>query len=120
MDWYLLVFRKFADFSGRSARQEFWMFALCNFIVALGLAFVGYLLGRVGHLLVDLYSLVVFIPALAVSVRRLHDIGKSGWWLLIEFVPVIGFLVLLYFMVQDSEAENNAYGPSPKALPAIV
>jgi uncharacterized membrane protein YhaH (DUF805 family) len=61
-----------------------------------------------------LYALGVMIPAMAVSIRRLHDTGRSGWWLLITFVPVIGAIVFLYFMVLDSNPESNEYGPSPK------
>ena len=65
---------------------------------------------------VDLYSLVVLIPSIAVSIRRLHDIGKSGWWLLIAFIPCIGAFVLLYFLIQDSQQESNQYGPNPKGM----
>ncbi len=64
-----------------------------------------------------LYSLALLIPSIAVAIRRLHDVGKSGWWLLLGFVPLVG-LVLLYFMVQDSQPGGNEYGPNPKVAEA--
>jgi uncharacterized membrane protein YhaH (DUF805 family) len=74
-------------------------------------------LGR-GPILVPAYALVVLLPAIAVGVRRLHDIGKSGWWIFIALVPLVGGLILLYFTVLDSQAGDNAYGPNPKAASA--
>ena len=112
MNWYLEVLKKYVEFTGRARRTEFWMFALINLIVSLVLAF---LLGRVlGGVIPALYSLAVFLPSLGVAVRRLHDTGRTGWWLLIGLVPVIGFIVLLVFMVLDSDAGENQYGASPK------
>lgn len=118
MNWYLEVFRKFADFSGRARRTEYWMFVLFNVIINILLAILDGMLGtsnREGFgLLRGIYTLIVLIPSLAVSVRRLHDTGRSGWWLLLSFVPCVGGIILLVFMIQDSEPGENAYGPNPK------
>jgi len=118
MDWYLMALKKYADFSGRSQRKEYWMFTLFNLLASFVLVVLGEMLGS-GALLQGIYSVAVLLPSIAVTVRRLHDIGKSGWWLLILLVPLIGALVMLYFAVKDSEPEINAYGPNPKALPAL-
>jgi len=113
MEWYFAVLKKYAEFTGRARRKEYWMFALINLIVALVLGFADGLLGGLGFI-GTLYILAVFIPNIAVSVRRLHDTGRSGWWLLLGFIPLIGGLVLLFFMVQDSEEGPNDFGVNPK------
>ena len=125
MRWYLKVLKQYADFGGRARRKEYWLFVAINLLVAGALAFVDGVVGTFdpqsgAGLLSGLYSLAVLVPGLAVSFRRLHDTGRSGWWLLLAFIPVVGFLVLIYFFVQDSEAGANAYGPNPKheAAPA--
>lgn len=119
MKWYLEVLSKYAVFTGRARRSEYWYFALLNtiFLIALGI-----LEGALGlfpdsrHSVLGLvYNLAVFFPALAVSVRRLHDTGRSGWWLLIAIVPLLGAIALLVFMLTDSDAGKNEYGPNPKA-----
>jgi uncharacterized membrane protein YhaH (DUF805 family) len=107
MNWYLDVLKKYAVFDGRARRQEFWMFALINFVISLILNLV---LGMVGLI----YALAVFLPTIGVGIRRLHDTGRSGWWLLIGLIPVVGFIVLLVFFVQDSQPGNNQYGSNPK------
>ncbi|RUS47311.1 DUF805 domain-containing protein [Cohnella sp. AR92] len=112
MEWYLKVLKNYAVFSGRARRKEFWMFLLINFIIGLALAIIGSITGT-GRALQDLYSLAILIPNLAVSVRRLHDIGRSGWWLLIGLIPLIGAIVLLVFWCTDSDADND-HGPNPK------
>jgi len=116
MSWYLAVLKKYAEFSGRARRTEYWMFLLVSFIISLVIQFVEYILGSSG-ILGAVYGLAVLLPSLAVSVRRLHDIGRSGWWLLIGLVPVVGVIVLIVFAVQDSQPGANAYGPNPKAAP---
>lgn len=113
MEWYKDAFRKYAEFNGRARRTAFWMFFLFNLIASIVLAGVDVVLGM--QLLGSLYSLAVIIPSLALGARRLHDTGKSGWWQLLYFLPLIGALVLIFFFVQDSAAEENAYGVSPKA-----
>lgn len=89
------------------------MFSLFNFIISFGLGFIEGLVGGPG-ILAMIYFLVILLPTVGVSIRRLHDIGRSGWWLLICLVPIIGFIVLLIFTVQDSTPGDNQYGPNPK------
>ncbi len=120
MSWYLEVLKKYAVFSGRARRTEYWMFLLGNVVIALVLGviegIVGVALDSDLSLLSTVYSLAVLIPSLAVSVRRLHDTSRSGWWLLLGLVPIIGVIVLLVFMVQDSHPGDNQYGPNPKLV----
>ncbi|MET7754327.1 DUF805 domain-containing protein [Streptomyces sp. NPDC005389] len=116
MNWYLDVIKKYAVFNGRARRQEFWMFQLFNFIVAVVLAIVGMALDF--SLLSTLYSLAVFLPSLGVTIRRLHDTGRSGWWVLIGIVPIVGFIVLIVFTATEGEQHQNAHGPNPKLAPA--
>jgi len=113
MNWYLEALKKYAEFSGRSRRMEYWMFFLFNFIIAIALAIVDVILGTTG-ILGGLYGLAVLIPGITVSVRRLHDTDHSGWWLLIGLVPVIGLIVLLVFMVMSGNAGENRFGSDPK------
>ena len=117
MEWYLNVLKKYAVFSGRARRKEYWMFFLLNFIIALALGFIEGLFGGPG-VIGMLYSLAVLIPGLAVSVRRLHDTGRSGWWLLIGLIPLIGAIVILVFMVQEGKNESNDFGEDPKQVAA--
>jgi len=119
MNWYLMVLKKYAQFEGRSRRKELWMFTLFNCIFSwplyiLGLVFHENTLGSIFLGLYFIYVLAVIVPCLAVSVRRLHDTGKSGWWLLIVLVPIVGPIVLLVFYVLDSQPGANEYGPNPK------
>lgn len=114
MNWYLEVLKKYAVFSGRARRAEYWMFFLFNFIVAFVLGFIEGIFGGPG-ILASLYSLAVFLPGLAVTARRLHDTNRSGWWLLISFIPLVGIIVLFVFMVLESQAGENKYGSNPKA-----
>jgi uncharacterized membrane protein YhaH (DUF805 family) len=119
MNWYLEVLKKYAVFEGRAGRKEYWFFILFNVLISMALGYVDWLTGNINPetglgILSGIYALGVMIPGMAVSVRRLHDTGRSGWWLLITFVPVIGAIVFIYFMVLDSNPEINEYGPSPK------
>ena len=115
MEWYLKVPRQYVDFAGRARRKEYWMFTLVSVIISLVLAILDNVL-RIG-ILGLLYSLAVVLPSLAVGVRRLHDTGRSGWWLLISLIPLIGAIVLVVFFATDGEPQPNAYGPDPKAVP---
>jgi uncharacterized membrane protein YhaH (DUF805 family) len=117
MNWYLEALKKYAVFSGRARRTAYWMFVLFNVIIAVVLAIIDGLVGSPG-ILGLLYGLAVLIPGLAVSVRRLHDTNRSGWWLLICLIPLVGAIILLVFMVQDSQPGENRYGPNPKAAVA--
>jgi uncharacterized membrane protein YhaH (DUF805 family) len=125
-EFLTVVTKKYADFNGRARRREYWMYALFYAIVAIGLYMIfgvigaavmrdgsGFALGGLG---VTLLSLGLILPSLAVTVRRLHDIGRSGWWWLISFIP-FGSLVLFIFTVLDSQPGDNQYGPNPKGIP---
>lgn len=115
MNWYLEVLNKYAVFTGRARRQEYWMFVLFNIIIAIALAFIdGLLFGEAG-LLGGGYSLAILIPGLAVSVRRLHDTDRSGWWLLISFIPLIGAIILIVLLATEGMPGDNRFGSNPKA-----
>ena len=114
MNWYLEALKKYAVFSGRARRSEYWMFTLFNVIISFVLGFIEGYMGGTGVIGL-IYTLAVLIPGLSVAVRRLHDTERSGWWLLIGFVPVVGIIVLLVFLVQDSKPGSNQYGNNPKA-----
>ncbi len=120
MNWYVEVLKKYAVFDGRARRSEYWYFFLFNFIAGfvLGLVDIGLAAVLGMGFLSGLYGLAVLIPGIAVSVRRLHDTNRSGWWLLIGLIPVIGALVLLFFMVQDSTPGKNQFGDNPKEIAA--
>lgn len=114
VEYYKLALSKYAQFTGRSRRSEFWYFALGNFVVGLIIGVIGGLLGEtISTGLSGLYNLAIFIPSIAVAVRRLHDTGRSGWWYLIAFT-IIGIPVLIYFWALDSEPGANKWGPNPK------
>lgn len=113
MEWYISVLKKYAVFQGRARRKEYWMFVLFNFIITFVLNLLSRFIGVFG-ILSGLYTLAVLIPSLAVCVRRLHDIGKSGWWLFIILVPLVGSILLIVWYCQDSQEGENAYGPCPK------
>ncbi len=115
MQWYLKVLKNYVGFQGRARRKEYWMFVLFNVIFSLALIIIDGILNL--NVLSSLYALVVLLPSLAVGVRRLHDTGRSGWWLLIGIIPLIGEIVLLVFNVEDSEENINQYGPpNPKSI----
>ena len=120
MAWYLLAWQRATDFSGRSRRKEYWYFQLFNAIVMIFLGLFAFAFSDQGKPavipfgLMFTYGFVVFVPALAVTIRRLHDIGKSGWWYCIAFVPFIGGLILFVLTLLDSDPERNEYGPNPK------
>ena len=127
MEWYLKVMNEnFSNFSGRARRKEYWMFTLIYMIViiiamvldgALGLGFdMGYGVTAPYGWIYSIVALVHLIPALGVYVRRLHDVGKSGWFMLISLVPIIGGIWLLVLLCTDGDSSENAYGPSPKSV----
>jgi uncharacterized membrane protein YhaH (DUF805 family) len=115
MSWYLDVLKQYAVFDGRARRQEYWMFVLINALVAGVTMGVDIAVGLNG-ILYALYCLAVIIPSFAVMVRRLHDIGKSGAWFFIAFIPIIGSILLLVYMVTDSTPGDNQFGPNPKGI----
>lgn len=100
------VLEKYMDFNGRARRSEYWWFCLASFLVSIvigSIPYVGFIAG-----------LALLLPGLAVDVRRLHDVGKSGWYILFALIPLVGALYLLYLLIQDSEPGDNQYGPNPK------
>ncbi|MGL4478029.1 MAG: DUF805 domain-containing protein, partial [Aeromonas veronii] len=107
MNWYISVLKQYAVFSGRAHRTEYWMFVLCNVIVMLLLGMVDKLVGGDNELISSIYSLAVLLPSLAVAARRLHDTDRSAWWLLLGLIPIIGTLVLIYFMVCNGQQGPN-------------
>ena len=119
MNWYLEVLKKYAVFNGRARRKEYWYFFLFSLIISVALVIIDSMIGSFSAetglgLLSGIYALAVLIPNLAVGVRRLHDTNRSGWWLLISFIPLIGAIVLIVFLASDSKAEENQYGANPK------
>ncbi|MBV8489311.1 MAG: DUF805 domain-containing protein [Candidatus Eremiobacteraeota bacterium] len=128
MHWYLSVLKNYTGFHGRARRAEFWWFTLFNIIIIAVLELVGSLIGGmtgsgngpvVAGALAGIYSLAVLLPTIAVSIRRLHDTDKSGWWILLNFVP-FGAIVLLIFYILDGTPGPNQYGPNPKDLVATA
>ena len=125
MNWVIKALKQYTDFNGRAQRTEYWLFVLFCIVVSVVLALIDRMIGTYNStggigLLGGIFSLAILLPGIAVAVRRLHDTGRTGWWLLIGLIPLIGEIVLLVFMVQDSAPGTNAYGPSPKELPPPV
>ena len=121
MKWWLTCMKKYVDFSGRARRTEYWMFYLFNIIFAIVAIVLDNVLGTasedVGYgLFYILFGLAVALPSWAVSVRRLHDIGKSGWWMFISLIPLIGGIWFFVLTVTDSQPGDNEYGANPKLL----
>lgn len=132
MDWYLEALKKYARFDGRARRKEYWLFSLFTSLIYIALivfAFAG--IAFLGHenrsssaaflvfVPVYLFILAMIIPSLSVTVRRLHDTGRSGWWYFIAFVPFVGAIILLVFTCLDSDPGTNEYGTSPKYGPGF-
>lgn len=130
MEWYQMVLQKYAQFGGRSRRKEYWMFALINAIICCVLwavAFGSVLTGSKAitmllFTLCILYALAIIVPGLAVTVRRLHDINKTGWLILVCLVPFVGSIILLVLMCIEGDPGPNQYGPNPRMLaqPATI
>lgn len=126
MQWYLKALRQYADFGGRARRTEFWMFVLVNLIISIVLGIIDTAIGT-AHvysasgmatyspgILGSIYGLAVLIPSIAVTVRRLHDTDRSGWWFLIQLIPIVGSIILLVFVCLDGTRGPNRFGPDPK------
>lgn len=121
MKYFLYCLQHYADFSGRARRSEYWFFVLFNFLVSFVLGFVFGLIATATEVpsiasLAYLWSVAMVVPALAVTARRLHDIGRSGWWMLIALVPIVGGIILLVWECTDSQPGFNQYGPNPKGV----
>lgn len=119
MEWYLKVLRQYGDFKGRARRKEYWMFLLFNLMFslvalvldnALNLNYTG---SEFGPIYIA-YGFGMIIPQIAAVVRRLHDIGKPGWMILVGLIPFIGGFWLIFLLVKDSDPGDNQYGPNPK------
>ncbi|MFV0547901.1 MAG: DUF805 domain-containing protein [Limnobaculum xujianqingii] len=121
MEWFKkCLLEKYADFSGRARRKEYWMFVLFSMIAMVVLMVIGGVLdtifgsnGIVSMILLVVYALAIFMPSLAVAIRRLHDLDKSGWWYLIAFIP-FGSIVLLVFFCLEGTPGANQFGPASK------
>lgn len=123
MNWYLKVWKEYINFSGRARRTEYWMFNLFHFIALILLTFIDRALGTVTSYEKDgigffylAYALLAFIPSLAVNVRRLHDTGRSGWYILINLIPLAGFIWYLVLMCLEGEQKINRWGDNPKGI----
>ena len=114
MNGYLATLKKYADFNGRARRTEYWLFVLFSMVIAMVLGVVDYVLGTPG-IIGLIFALAILIPSIAVGVRRLHDTDRSGWWLLIAFIPIIGTIALLIFLLLNGTPGDNRFGSNPKA-----
>ncbi|MGG4219336.1 DUF805 domain-containing protein [Paenibacillus jamilae] len=113
MQWYLNGLKNYVGFQGRARRTEYWMFVLFSVIATVVIGIIDGLFGLT-PILTYIYSLAVLLPSLAVMARRLHDTGKSGWWILIALVPLVGSIILIVFFCLDSQPGDNKYGKNPK------
>lgn len=131
MEWMILPLKRYFDFSGRSRRKEYWMFFLLTIIVGIVAGIIDSMLGfgTASSVTTDsgvsasfssrgpvaaITSLALLIPSIAVAIRRLHDTDRSGWWLLLVLIPIIGWIVLLVFYCTDGTRGTNRFGPDPK------
>ena len=110
---YIQVLQKYAVFNGRANRPEYWWFTLVHTIIFTILFALSFIINEALIVIVVVYGLATIIPSLAVTIRRLHDSGKSGWFILFSFVPFVGGIIMLVFMVLGSEAGENKYGVQP-------
>jgi uncharacterized membrane protein YhaH (DUF805 family) len=116
MSWFIEVLKKYAVFSGRARRKEYWMYTL--FVVIIYAVLLGIGIAIKTPVIAILFYVAILVPSLAVGVRRLHDTGRSGWWLLFGLVPLVGGITLLVFTCTDSKPGPNQYGPNPKEIGA--
>lgn len=116
-NWFLdAVKNKYADFKGRARRQEYWMYMLVYFILSIVTSIIDSIIGM--QILSGILGLALLIPSIAIGVRRLHDISKSGWFLLLALIPIVN-LYLIYLLVQDGTPGSNEYGANPKEVSNI-
>jgi uncharacterized membrane protein YhaH (DUF805 family) len=124
LNWYIAAIKKYAVFSGRARRKEYWFFGLFGMLISIGLliaqALAGFAIKEIGWVVGTLgsfYGLSMIVPSIAVTVRRLHDTGHSGWWYLLAFLPLIGAIIVIVWLARDSDPLANKYGPNPKGPP---
>lgn len=115
LGWFMKVLKHYATFQGRARRKEYWMFTLI-YVVSYIIAMIVSALLPFFIVIYFIFVLGIILPSIAVSVRRLHDTGRTGWWFLIQLIPLIGFIIFIIFAVQDSEPGTNHYGSNPKGL----
>lgn len=114
MNWYIEVLKKYTVFDGRASRSEYWYFVLFNAIISVTCTILDLIIGSEIGIIGIVYNLAVLVPYVAVTIRRLHDVGKSGWWQLIVLIPIIGIVLLIIWTVTDSMPGENQYGKNPK------
>jgi uncharacterized membrane protein YhaH (DUF805 family) len=124
MNWFVTALKNYAVFSGRSRRSEYWYFGLFYLIFYGAAAVVDVMIGSFERtsgigVCTAILALALLIPSISVTVRRLHDTGRSGWWILIGFIPLVGGIILLVFLCQDSEPGANRFGGNPKAVSPV-
>jgi uncharacterized membrane protein YhaH (DUF805 family) len=112
VDYFIEALEKYADFTGRARRKAYWMFFLFYMLFYMGFVVIDAVLGT--EIFSIIFSLALLVPSISVAARRLHDTGRSGWWQLIVLIPIIGFIIIIVFLVQDSHDTNN-YGVNPKS-----
>ncbi len=112
MEYFITALKKYADFTGRARRKEYWMFILFYLIFYISMIVLDSIMGTM--VLTPILALVLLVPSISVAARRLHDTGRSGWWQLIIIIPIIGSIALILFLAMDSH-EKNEYGLNPKA-----
>ncbi len=117
--WKVVVLQRYAQFAGRAGRAEFWWFTLANFIVSVILSLLAQASG-IFWVLSTVYSLALIVPSIAVGIRRLHDTTKSGWWLLLWFLPIVGWIILIVFFATQGNPGENQYGAVPPSEPAVA
>ncbi|GAA3122487.1 uncharacterized membrane protein YhaH (DUF805 family) [Kribbella aluminosa] len=120
MQWYIDVLKKYAVFDGRARRKEYWMFVLFSVVASIILSLIDRILGTTYNngtsgVLQTIYSLAVLLPTIGVAIRRMHDTKRSGWWILINLIPCIGWIWFIVLAAQEGTAGQNEYGPDPKA-----
>ena len=126
MEWATLPLKKYAEFTGRARRKEYWMFVLLVFAIYIVAAIIDGILGMGGMIagaygpLMTIAALALLIPSIAVGARRLHDTNRSGWWLLIGLIPIVGSIILLVFFILEGTRGANQYGPDPLEGEAIA
>lgn len=124
MNYFFQVLRNYATFTGRARRSEYWYFQLYNFIISVIVVLFALAVGFSGggvifiviYLIYLIFQLAILIPTLAVLVRRLHDVGKSGWFFFVSLIPLVGAIWLLVLLVTEGEPFDNKYGPNPKEV----
>lgn len=119
MTWFLMALNKYATFSGRSRRKEYWMFTLFSVLISVGMAIIDTLVGTYNAaagigLLQGLFVLAILVPSIALAARRLHDTGRSGWLQLLFIIPLVGIVLWIIWMAKDGDYGVNKYGPNPK------